>query len=110
MPGVAISVACVLVVLSIVVLVIYVDHTGKSLRVSSLIELVGDATRTTLDDRYPDRGVAEASSDASDVAAPHSGVISRLDESELAGVAESADVVIELMAGLGAFVPRAARS
>ena len=56
-PGVAVLVAYVLVVLSIVVLVIYVDHIGKSLRVSSLIELVGEATRTTLDQRYPDRGI-----------------------------------------------------
>src|SRR6188768_3142126 len=35
-PGVAIVVAFVLVVLSIIVLVVYVDHIGKSLRVSSL--------------------------------------------------------------------------
>src|SRR5829696_500333 len=40
-PGLAIAVAYVLVIISIVVLVIYVHHIGQSLRVASLIELVG---------------------------------------------------------------------
>ena len=35
-------------------LVLYVDHIGRSLRVSSLIELVGDDTRRLLDDQYPE--------------------------------------------------------
>ena len=35
-------------------LVLYVDHIGRSLRVSSLIELVGDDTRRLLDEQYPD--------------------------------------------------------
>jgi uncharacterized membrane protein len=104
-PGVAIAVAYVLVVLSIVVLVIYVDHIGKSLRVSSLIELVGEATRTTLNERYPERGAPDERADPREVRAPHSGVISRLDEAELVSAAAAADVVIELAAGLGAFVP-----
>src|SRR3954466_8295569 len=39
-PGLAIVVAYLLIVVSIVVLVIYVHHIGKSLRVASLIELV----------------------------------------------------------------------
>ena len=103
-PGVAVLVAYVLVVLSIVVLVIYVDHIGKSLRVSSLIELVGEATRTTLDQRYPDRGVRGAR-DAHVICAPHSGVISRLDEHALVMAARDSGVVLELAAGLGAFVP-----
>jgi uncharacterized membrane protein len=104
-PGVAIVVAFVLVVLSIVVLVIYVDHIGKSLRVSSLIELVGEATRRTLDDRYPERGERDDGPDGHIVCAPHSGVVSRLDEAGLVAVAADADVVLELSAGLGAFIP-----
>jgi len=106
-PGVAIVVAFVLVVLSIIVLVVYVDHIGKSLRVSSLIELVGKATRQTLDERYPDRG-SEPPADRPDehvIRASHSGVVSHLDEDELIDAARAADVVIELHVGLGAFVP-----
>ena len=41
MPGLAVVVAFVLVLISIAVLVIYVHHIGRSLRVSALIELVG---------------------------------------------------------------------
>ena len=40
-PGVAVAVAYVLVLTSIAMLVLYVHHIGRSLRVSALIELVG---------------------------------------------------------------------
>ena len=55
-PGIAVVTAFVLVLLSIAVLVVYVHHIGQALRVSALIELVGDETRTLLDKRYPDKG------------------------------------------------------
>ena len=45
-PGVAVVTAFTLVLVSIAVLVIYVHHIGQALRVSALIELVGDETRT----------------------------------------------------------------
>src|SRR6188768_3677855 len=51
-PGIAIGVGYVLV--SIAMLVLYVDHIGRSLRVSSLIELVGDDTRRLLDEQFPE--------------------------------------------------------
>ena len=57
-PGLAILVAFVLVLISIVVLVLYVHHIGQSLRVASLIELVGDDTRKLLEEIYPDHGEA----------------------------------------------------
>ena len=55
-PGIALVTAFVLVLLSIAVLVVYVHHIGQALRVSALIELVGDETRTLLNRRYPTRG------------------------------------------------------
>jgi uncharacterized membrane protein len=48
-PGVAVVVAFVLIVISIMVLVWYVNHIGRALRVSALIELVGNDTRKLLD-------------------------------------------------------------
>ena len=45
-----------LVLASIAVLVIYVQHIGQALRVSALIELVGKDTRELLDRVYPDKG------------------------------------------------------
>ena len=53
-PGLAIIVAYLLVVVSVVVLVLYVHHIGRSLRVSALIELVGTDTRKLLDRIYPE--------------------------------------------------------
>src|ERR671910_1753610 len=55
-PGIAVVVAYVLVVVSIAVLVMYVHHIGRSLRVSALIELVGRDTRKLVDRVYPDEG------------------------------------------------------
>ena len=45
-----------LVLASIAVLVIYVQHIGQALRVSALIELVGKDTRKLVDRVYPDTG------------------------------------------------------
>jgi uncharacterized membrane protein len=105
-PGLAVLVAYVLVVLSIVVLVVYVDHIGKSLRVSSLIELVGDATRRTLDERYPAGSErSEAEIDHHVLLASHSGVFSLIDEEKLVEIGRDLDGMIELHVGIGAFVP-----
>ena len=52
-PGLAVVFTFLLVVVSIAVLVIYVHHIGRSLRVSALIELVGKDTRRLLDEAYP---------------------------------------------------------
>ena len=54
-PGLAIVVAYVLVLTSIAMLVLYVHHIGRSLRVSALIELVGTDIRDLLERSYPDR-------------------------------------------------------
>src|SRR4051812_37816697 len=56
-PGVAVVVAFGLIVISIMVLVWYVNHIGRALRVSALIELVGKDTRELLDKIYVNRGM-----------------------------------------------------
>ena len=54
-PGVAIVVAFVLIIVSIMVLVLYVNHIGRKLRAASLIEAVSDQIRKKLDELYPER-------------------------------------------------------
>jgi uncharacterized membrane protein len=44
-PGLAIVVAFILIIVSIIVLVAYVHHIGQSLRVAALIQSVGDEIR-----------------------------------------------------------------
>src|SRR5690349_14543631 len=51
-PGIAVLTAFVLVLASIAVLVIYVQHLGQALRVSALVELVGHDTRALVDNVY----------------------------------------------------------
>ena len=99
-------VAFVLVVISIMVLVWYVNHIGRALRVSALIELVGNDTRKLLDKIYADPGATHA--EESTILAPHSGVITRLDHEALVRIAEAADCVLTLRPALGEFVPAGA--
>ena len=79
-PGIAVAMSYVLVLASITVLVIYVHHIGQALRVSAMIELVGDDTRKLVDRRYPDAGLpAPVDPDAPCVvAARDSGVVTMI--------------------------------
>ncbi|MEJ7585077.1 MAG: DUF2254 domain-containing protein, partial [Acidimicrobiales bacterium] len=107
-PGLAILVAFVLVLVSIMVLVLYVDHIGKSLRVASLIELVGKDTRKLLDDLYPDQGEVPPPGTDRLVAAPHSGVVSHIGHDSLIGLAHDAGCTLEMVPAMGEFVPAGA--
>ncbi len=106
-PGVAILTAYLLVLVSIAMLVLYVNHIGHSLRVSSLIELVGDDVRRLIDERYPDR--VESIEPADDVIlANESAVITAIDIAELVGLAARAGCVVHLQVGVGTFLPAGA--
>jgi uncharacterized membrane protein len=105
-PGVAVLVAFVLVVVSIMVLVWYVNHIGRALRVSALIELVGNDTRKLLNQIYADVGATH--SDGSTIPAATSGVIIRIDHDKLVRVAKAGGCVLTLRPALGEFVPAGA--
>lgn len=108
-PGLAIVVAYLLVVVSIVVLVLYVHHIGRSLRVSALIELVGTDTRRLLDEQYPlDTDLRTRPDDPRVVTAPVSGVVSRVDHDRLVEVARAGDCTLRMLPALGQFVPAGA--
>jgi uncharacterized membrane protein len=104
-PGLAIVVAYALVLLSIVVLVTYVHHIGQALRVSALIELVGDSTRRLLARHYPDEVADAPAADEDVIAAPSSGVVTSIAHGHLVEVAARANCVLRLVPALGTFVP-----
>ena len=106
-PGIAVVTAFVLVLVSIAVLVVYVHHIGQALRVSALIELVGDETRTLLNRLYPNKGPALDSLQGSIpvVRARESGVITGIGYDRLVKEGRRADCVLELVPSLGEFVP-----
>ena len=103
-PGVAILTAYLLVLVSIAMLVLYVNHIGHSLRVSSLIELVGDDVRRLIDERYPDR-VFTAEPDDDLILADESAVITAIDTRQLVEIATQAGCVVHLQVGVGTFLP-----
>jgi len=106
-PGVAVVVAFVLVVISIMVLVWYVNHIGRALRVSALIELVGNDTRKLLDKFYPDVG-SVSHCEGRTICAPRSGVITQVNHEALVRIAEVGSCVLTLRPALGEFVPAGA--
>lgn len=109
-PGLAVAVAYLLVFVSIVTLVMYVHHIGRSLRVSALIELVGEDTRELLEQIYPDHGdEADPEPDGERVIpATKSGVVTKIGQDALTDEAQRAGCVLELVPALGEFVPAGA--
>jgi uncharacterized membrane protein len=97
-------VSYLLVLTSIVMLVLYVTHIGRSLRVSALIELVGNDTRKLLDRDFGDR-IVDDLHDPAVVVAPDSGVVTAIDRDRLVELAVETDCVLHVVPALGAFVP-----
>ncbi len=106
-PGVAIAVAYVLVLTSIAMLVLYVHHIGRSLRVSALIELVGSDTRRQLDRWYPESVAGPVQHD-SVITAEESGVLIKIDRQAIVRLAVEADCTLRIAVPVGTFVPAGA--
>jgi uncharacterized membrane protein len=115
-PGLAIVVAYVLIVVSIIVLVSYVHHIGQSLRVASIIDSVGKEARELVDELYPlDPAHSEVTEKALPdgepqqvIRAPRQGVVYRADHDELVDRAREAGAVFVLLPRIGDFVPEGA--
>jgi uncharacterized membrane protein len=105
-PGVTIIVSFALVIVSIVVLIAYVHHIGNSLKVDSIIKSVGEEATSLIDKLYPerldDRGTEQPGVIGSDTA----GVVFRVDHEALVDLATEAGCRLELVPGVGMFVPR----
>ena len=107
-PGLSIMVAFALVVVSIIVLILYINHIGQSLRAAALIESVGKETREVLDKLYEDRGPDPLRDDPGVVLAQESGVVFRIDYEQLVDAATQANCVIFMKPMIGDFVPAGA--
>ena len=95
----AIIVTFVLVIVSIMVLVLYVNHIGRRLRAASLIEAVGHQIRSKLDELYPER-MSEEPQSPDVIFAPRSGVLIHIDHKPLVDLARKADVKLDVFPSL----------
>jgi uncharacterized membrane protein len=109
-PGISTLTAFLMVILSIAVLVIYVHHIGQALRVSALIDMVGDDTRILLDRLYPrpEDPDDEGQDDSSVVAAQEAGIIVFIDHEGLVDEARRAGCSLVLVPAMGEFIPAGA--
>lgn len=106
-PGVTVLTAYVLALCCLVALLLYVHHAGQRMRVSGLIDLVGDETHHQLSLRYP-AGASPPPPDDRIILAAAPGVVVGIDHDGLVEVARREGAVIELSHGMGEFVPHGA--
>lgn len=102
-PGAAIVVTFLLALVSIAVLVVYIHHIGRALRVSALVEIAGDQTRQLVDRVYP--RADERDVDPAAICATKSGVVTKIAYNHLIAAAKEGDCVLEMVPALGEFVP-----
>ena len=107
-PGVTVLVAYGLTLSSLIVLVLYVNRAGLSLRVSALIDLVGDRLRDQLKVGFSERFGGPETDDPSLIAVSESGEVVLIDHRRLVEAAERAGCVLEVIPAMGDFVPAGA--
>jgi len=107
-PGLSVVVAGVLMLASIAGLFLFVQHAGRLLRATGLIDLIGDNTRTQFDRLYPIDGSTNGGRDPRAVLAPEPGAVVEIDEERLVAAARRAGCVLEMLPAMGDFVPAGA--
>lgn len=105
LPGLSILLAEVLMLASVVALILYVHQAGQAMRVSGLIDLVGDQTRKVIKATYPEPNSPLADVAGQDVvASPDAGAVYRIEYDALVEEARRAGVALELVPAMGDFV------
>ncbi|MDQ4094775.1 MAG: DUF2254 domain-containing protein [Actinomycetota bacterium] len=109
-PGLAVGVAFALVLLSLAFFVDYIHHISQSIRVGTITASIAAETREAISDIYDHEHTDEpvplpSGVYVGTVPAPRSGVITGLDRDRLVSLAKEAGVVVEVVPGIGDFVP-----
>ncbi len=109
-PQLAVTVAFLLVLASVVVFLAYIHHIAQSIRAATILAAIADDTRDLIDDLVPPdaapRPVLPASSGGPSrtILAGTPGVVQRVDDTALGEAAEEAGVTVELLRAVGEFV------
>jgi uncharacterized membrane protein len=106
-PGLSVLLTYLLMAGSIVMLVLFVHHSGQTMRATGLIDLVGDRTRDLIASSFPTapRPSTGPDTDPDVVASREPGSVVRVDRAGLVAAARRADCVLELVPVVGDFVP-----
>lgn len=112
-PGLAVGVAFILVMLSLALFVDYIHHIAQSIRVGSITNSIGSETRDAISDIYDHEHTDKplplpAGKEIETVPSPRSGVVTGLDRDRLVSLAATTGSVVEIVEGIGDFVPRGA--
>ena len=108
-PGIAVTVAFALVMLSLALFVDYIHHIAQSIRVSSITNSIGDETRTAIADIYDHEHTEApvplpAGGHVHEVFAPKRGIVTALDRDRLVALAETHGSVVEVIPAIGDYV------
>src|SRR5919107_5513111 len=106
-PGVSVLLSHLLMFASLVTLVLFVHHSGQTMRATGLIDLVGDRTRDLIESSFPAVPLLATGPDADPdvIPAREPGSVVRVDRDGLVAAARRAGCVLELVPVIGDFVP-----
>ena len=110
-PELSVTLAFGLVFLSLAAFVAYIHHVASSIRVSTIVDSIGDETRRLIREIYdhdrsiPARRPLPEGPPLAVIRAPREGVITLVDRDGLAHDAQQADCVLSVVHHIGDFVP-----
>lgn len=113
-PQLAVSLAAVLVLVSVGFFIAYIDHMANAIRLANIVDRIGGHARTSIEARYQQEGDCPAALD--DVGAgpgrvlgsPRTGVLVSLNEGRLVQAASDAGAVLVITPRVGDHLPEGA--
>ena len=108
-PQIAVTVAFLLVLSSVLVFLGYIHHIAQSIRAAAIITSIADDTRALMDKRLPADSAPQPllplpAGPTHPVSSDRPGVVQRVDDSALLALAEEHGVTVELRRAVGEFV------
>lgn len=113
-PGLSVSMALVVLALSLGVFVYYIHHIAQAIRVAWIVDAVADETRQSIAHQFldaPDEGLELAmpsGAPAQVLVAPVPGVVQAVGKRALVALARRSDCVLVMRPSVGDFVPEGA--
>jgi uncharacterized membrane protein len=110
-PQISITVAFLLVFVTLVTFVAYIHHVANSIRVSSIVDSIGDETRALMATIYdhdvsiPPPKPLPAGEPIAVIRSPKQGIVTALDRDGLVEEAQRVDCVFTFLPHVGDFVP-----